>query len=102
LDLRILEEGLPWGLIGKESTCQCRRHRLNPWVRKVPWRRNGSLRQYFRPGNPTDRAWWATVHGVTRESDMTQQLNNKKKNTGKESCFQWLFSYRSSAVHRPP
>ena len=24
-------------------------------------------------------AWWATVHGVTRESDMTEQLNNNNK-----------------------
>ena len=27
---------------GKESTCQCRRpkrHRLDPWVRKIPWSR---------------------------------------------------------------
>ena len=24
-------------------------------------------------------ALWATVHGVTRESDMTEQLNNNKK-----------------------
>ena len=23
-------------------------------------------------------AWWATVHGVTEELDMTQQLNNNK------------------------
>ena len=22
-------------------------------------------------------AWWATAHGVTKESDMTWQLNNK-------------------------
>ena len=22
-------------------------------------------------------AWWATVHGVAKESDRTQQLNNK-------------------------
>ena len=21
--------------------------------------------------------WWATVHGVSKESDMTEQLNNK-------------------------
>ena len=27
--------------------------------------------------NPTDRgAWWDTAHGVTKESDMTEQLNN--------------------------
>ena len=40
---------------------------------------------------PWAGAWWATVHGVTKESDMTQQLNNEKKNAGKESCFQWPF-----------
>ena len=28
-------------------------------------------------GNPMDRgAWWATVHGVRKESDRTQQLNS--------------------------
>ena len=31
--------GLPWWLSGKESACQCRRCRFNPWVRKIPWRR---------------------------------------------------------------
>ena len=35
-----------WGFLGaisgKESTCQCRRHkrcRFDPWVRKIPWKR---------------------------------------------------------------
>ena len=23
----------------KESTCQCRRHRFDPWVGKIPWRK---------------------------------------------------------------
>jgi len=30
------------GVNGKESTCQCRRHKrreFDPWVRKIPWRR---------------------------------------------------------------
>ena len=27
------------GLSGKESTCQCRRCRFDPWVRKIPWSR---------------------------------------------------------------
>ena len=30
---------LPWWLSGKEPTCQCRRRRFHPWVRKTPWRR---------------------------------------------------------------
>ena len=31
---------LPWWLRGKESACQCRRHKtlgFSPWVGKVPW-----------------------------------------------------------------
>ena len=28
--------GLPCCLSGKESSCQCRRHRFDFWVRKVP------------------------------------------------------------------
>ena len=41
---------------------------------------NGNLLQYSCPGNPTDRgAWWAIVHeGVTKESDTTKGLNNKR------------------------
>ena len=29
-------QGLPWWLSGWRSTCQCRRHRFNPWSRKIP------------------------------------------------------------------
>ena len=28
--------GLPWWLSGKESTCKSRRHRFDPWSRKIP------------------------------------------------------------------
>ena len=31
--------GLPRWCSGKESTCQCRRCRFNPWVGKIPWSR---------------------------------------------------------------
>ena len=40
---------------------------------------NGNPLQYSCLGNPVGRgAWWATVHGVMKESDMTEQLNNNK------------------------
>ena len=56
----------------KESSCQCRRCGFDPWVRKIPWERNGSLVQYSCLGNLMDReARWAIVHGVTKESDIT-------------------------------
>ena len=28
--------GLPWWLSGKESACHCRKHRFEPWSRKIP------------------------------------------------------------------
>ena len=38
---------------------------------------NGNPLQYSCKGNPMDRgAWWATVHGVTKELHTTERLNN--------------------------
>ena len=40
--------------------------------RRSPGEGNGNLLQYFCLGNPMDRgACWATVHGVTKDSDTT-------------------------------
>ena len=41
--------GLPWWLSGKESTCQCRRPRFDPGVRKIPWRRDWLPTPTFLP-----------------------------------------------------
>ena len=38
------------GSDGKESACQCRRHRFDPWVRKIPWRREWQPTPVFLPG----------------------------------------------------
>ena len=35
---------------GKESVCQCRRHRFNPWIRKIFWRRKWQPTPVFLPG----------------------------------------------------
>ena len=44
-----------------------RRCGFDPWVRKIPWRRNWHPTQYSCLGNPMDRrAWRTTIHGVTR------------------------------------
>ena len=54
--------GPPKWLSGKESACQCRRwkrRRLDPWVRKIPWRRK------WQPA-PVYLAWkilWTEEHG---------------------------------------
>ena len=39
---------------------------------RSPGEGNGNILQYFCLGNLMDRgAWWAIVHGVTKESDMS-------------------------------
>jgi len=64
--------GLPWWLSGKESACQCRRHRFHPWIRKIPWRRKWQLTLVFLTGKSHGhRCLVATVHGVTKEADTT-------------------------------
>ena len=35
---------------GKESACQCRRPRLDPWVGKIPWRREWQPTPVVSPG----------------------------------------------------
>ena len=40
----------PSGLDSKESACQHRRCRFDPWVRKVPWRRKWQPIPVFLPG----------------------------------------------------
>ena len=59
-------DGLPRWHSGKESACQCQRHRRRgfvPWVREIPGVGNGNPFQYSWLENSMDRgAWWATVH----------------------------------------
>ena len=46
---------------------------------RSPGEGNSNPLQYSCMRSPMEReAWWATVHEVTKESDMTQQLNNNK------------------------
>ena len=42
--------GFPGGPEGKESTCQCRRHGFDPWVRKIHWRKEWLSFLVFLPG----------------------------------------------------
>ena len=52
----------------EEFAYQFRRHRFDPWVRKIPPQEGtGNPLQYSCLENPMDRgAWWATVHGVAK------------------------------------
>ena len=76
---KCLHGGLPWCLSGKESICQCKTKKTLP-ASAGDRRDAGSVPGSGRSGgghgnplqgscleNPMDRrAWWATVHGVTK------------------------------------
>ena len=68
---------LPWWLSGKESACNAGDPGLIPGLERFPGEGNGNPLQYSCLENPMDRGvWWATVHGVTKESAMTQWLTD--------------------------
>ena len=47
-----------------------------PGSGRHPGEGNGNPLQCSCLGNPMDRgAWWATVHGAAKESNMTERLN---------------------------
>ena len=67
-----VSRGIPMWLSCKESTCNAGDTVSIPGSGRFPGERNGSPLKYSSLGNPMDRgAWWVTVHGVTKESDMT-------------------------------
>ena len=76
---------------------------LIPGSGRSPGEENGYPLQYSCLENPVERgAGQTTVHGVTKESDMTKWLNNDKFHcTGEEriptlgSCW-WLNTWRST------
>ena len=58
---------IPGGSDSKESTCNLGDSGSVPGLGRPPGVGNGYPLQYSCLGNPmVRRAWWATVHGVTR------------------------------------
>ena len=82
--------GLPLWVSGKESACQCRRHRFDSWVRKIPWRRKQLPTQVFLTGNPMDRGTWqATVHERGHER-VRHNLATKQQQVLLKSYFSFI------------
>ena len=68
--------GFPGGAIGKESICQCRRHkrcRFDPRVGKIRWRRKWQPTAIFLPGKSSgQRSLVGCSLWGRRESDTTE------------------------------
>ena len=65
--------GFPGGSDSKQSACNAGDLGSIPASGRSPRGGNGNPLQYSCLDNPMDRgAWWATVHRVTKLSDMTE------------------------------
>ena len=72
----ICTRGFPVGTGGKESACQCKRCRFDPWVRKIPWRRKWHLVPVYL----LEKIQWTEEMGELspwgpKESDTIEQLS---------------------------
>ena len=86
-------QGLSRRLSSKESTCQCRGHGFDLWVRKSPWRRKWQPAPVFLPRKSHG---WRSLVGYSpwgcKESDTTWWLNNNIT----EDCPESHLSNRST------
>ena len=95
---------IPRWLSGKESACQCRRHRrsrFDPWVGKIPWRRKWQPTPVFLPGKFHEHRSLAGYTHEVAESDMTEQLGTHTHRLRNLSKLREQVSVRASLRPRP-
>ena len=82
---------------------QCKRHRFDPWVRKIPWRREWQPTPVFWPGESCgQRSLVGSSPWGRKESDMnerlTPRLNSLLVNSKHES---WNLKHRKRKTCSP-
>ena len=73
-------QGFPGGTNGKEPACQCRRYRrqaFDPWVRKIPWRREWQPSSVLLPGESHGHRSLVLVHRATKTQTQLRRLNTQ-------------------------
>ena len=90
--------GLSRWLSGKEYTCQCRRHRFDPWVGKIQWRRKWQPIPVFLPEelhgqrslagySPWGCKVLDTIERLTQHNEMVSWSINPMPSTSKIITF---------------
>ena len=91
------EEGFPGGTSGKESTCQCKRHKgcgFNlPWVGKIPWRTRWQPQVFFPGESPGQKSLVGYSPWGHKELDMTERLSDWALTRGGWLQIQMLLLY---------
>ena len=78
--------GFPGGSSGKEPACQCRRCkrlRLDPWVRKIPWRRKWQATPTFLPGESHEQRSLVSYNPQGRKESNTTEYTHTHTHTQK-------------------
>ena len=79
---------------------------FEPWVwslgQEDPWRREWQPTPVFLPGKSQDRrAWWSSVHDVTKGSDMIKWQATTYNNYSKRSIFHNQKTMKYCIRHQP-
>ena len=83
-----LASGNPWWLSGKESACQYKRHRFDPWVGKITWRRKCQPILVSLPGKfHGQRSLLGYSLWSCKESDTARQLSTHTKKRRENQSF---------------
>ena len=87
--------GLPSWLSGKEPVCQCRRHRFDPWLKKIPWRSKWQLTLVFLPGEPCGQSLVGYSprghgHDLVTEQQQIVMTNLTKEIRNRKECVWWV------------
>ena len=85
--------GFPGGSVIKEPSYQCRRDGFDPWIGKVPWRREGQPTSGFLPGESHGQRSLVSYSPWSRkESDMISWLKQQQKytHTHTQHCYPFI------------
>ena len=101
LDSCVDLSGLPRWLSGKESACQYRRlkrHRFNPWVRKIPWRRKWQSTPAFLPGKSRGQ-WSLAVYSPWSHKRVKHSLAAKQQ---QQQIYTFSGQHITKEIHDQP
>ena len=91
--------GLPRWHSDKESACQCRRHRLNPWVGSIPWNRKWQPTPEFLPGESHRQRSLVGYQGVSKS---WTQLRDSTQTPASLTIFLYLRQYLKLCLYSTP
>ena len=94
----MLKLGLPRWLSAKEPTGQCKRPRFDPWVEKIPWRREWQPTPVFMPGE-SDRQ--RSLAGCTPSGCKRVRHNWSTKTRSVKTKISWEEGYNENSGSFP-